>query len=123
MRLGTKILLLTLAATLFLSGLVVLVVGREVRSAEAAHARADIGRDADDYFARLAIDHDRIVEKVRGALEDPNLRSYMELSDDAGQLTPDARAQFEGVFFPVDAQTQLTLPGVRPAFHLLLGPR
>jgi class 3 adenylate cyclase len=122
-RFGTKILLLTLAITLGLSGLMVWVVSREVTSATVAQVRVDTAREFQNYFDALASLHESIRRPAQLLIQDSAVRAGLELDQPDGQLQPAARVQFEEYVFPTDLQTELTAGGVPPSFHLLLGPR
>ncbi len=84
MRLGTKILLLTLAITLCLAGIIVWVVTRDLTAHETERAQADIGRAVSDYFERIESHHTRTVYPItRTLVEDPQNRAQLEVSTTA----------------------------------------
>ena len=82
MRLGTKILLLTLAITLSLAGIIVWVVTRDVAGHETQRAQADIARAVSAYFERIAALHEREIELVlESVMEEPANVGQLELLD------------------------------------------
>lgn len=81
MRLGTKILILTLTITLALAGIIVSVATRDLTGHETQRARADIRRAVKGYFDRIDALHDQYRTKVTQVIEDPQIRSQLELLD------------------------------------------
>ena len=71
MRLGTKILILTLTITLALAGIIVWVVTRDLTKHETDRARADIRRAVDAYFDRINTRHDAYRKVVTQVLQEP----------------------------------------------------
>ena len=87
MRLGTKILLVTLAITLGLAGVIVWVVTREVTAHETERAQADIRRAVSDYFERIESLHGTVYSIVHLVLEDPHNRAQLELLEQGDEST------------------------------------
>jgi class 3 adenylate cyclase len=115
MRLGTKILLVTLAITLGLAGLIIWVVTRDLTEHETERARADIRRAVSDYFQQIDALHDEAEGYVRVLMEDPQNSAQLEaLSNDE----PSAREHFKLLFGEVlQSYLSRTRPGeaTRPA--------
>jgi hypothetical protein len=87
MRLGTKILLVTLAITLGLAGIIVWVVTRDLTRHETERAQADIGRAVSNYFERIELLHDKVRSIVLLLLEAPHNRAQLELLDEEDEAT------------------------------------
>ena len=87
MRLGTKILILTLAITLTLAGIIVWVVTRDLTAHETARARADIHRAVKGYFDRIGELHGSLDGLVTTVTEEPPNRAQLEALD-AGEEAP-----------------------------------
>ena len=81
MRLGTKILLLTLAITLALAGLIVWVVTRDLTAHETDRAQSDIRRAVSDYFGRIESLHGEDIRLVTLLMEDPQNLARLEALD------------------------------------------
>lgn len=114
MRLGTKILLVTLAITLGLAGLIIWVVTRDLTDHETQRARADIARAVSDYFQQIDALHDEAEGYVRVLMEDPQNSAQLEaLSNDE----PSAREHFKLLFGEVlQSYLSRTRPGeTRPS--------
>src|SRR5688500_14479389 len=89
MRFATKILLLTLAMTLGLSGLIVWVVTDSITRAETTRARATIDRAIDEYERRLTDRAAATTKTVHYLLEDPHNRAYLQELDASGADVPE----------------------------------
>jgi class 3 adenylate cyclase len=115
MRLGTKILLVTLAITLGLAALIIWVVTRDLTEHETQRARADIRRAVSDYFQQIDALHDEAEGYVRVLMEDPQNSAQLEaLSNDEAS----AREHFKLLFGEVlQSYLSRTRPGdtTRPA--------
>lgn len=134
MRLGTKILILTLAITLALAGLIVWVVTRDLTARETERAQSDIHRAVSDYFARIESLHAEVLRFVTLLMEDPQNAARLEALDEGDEQ---AREHFKLLFEDVlqtvlsggrpgeEAGTSTTGPATggaaAPAFHVLLG--
>jgi class 3 adenylate cyclase len=124
MRFSTKIMLLTLAITVGLGAIVVIVVRTQVKARETNRARAAIDASADIYFERLEARQREAAAIVRLLLEDPNNKALLD------QIAPDAspedrrnaQEQFKYVFGTV-LQTELQNESDAPAFHALVDGR
>jgi class 3 adenylate cyclase len=120
-RFSTKILLLTLAITVGLGAVVVIVVRGQITAREISRARAAIDASADIYFERLEARQREAAAVVRLLLEDPNNKAWLD------QIAPDATAedrknaqeQFKYTFGTV-LQTELQNESDAPAFHALV---
>jgi class 3 adenylate cyclase len=114
MRLGTKILLLTLAITLGLGGAIVWVVTREVTQDETARARADIRRAVSDYFAHIETLHRQtlypIIKNVTGDAANQGQLEGLENGEEV------SREHFKLLFREVVKE----LPAPEPSFHVIL---
>jgi class 3 adenylate cyclase len=120
MRLGTKILLLTLAITLVLAGVIVWVVTRDLTAHETARAQRDIGRAVSDYFERIASLHAReVFPQIKLIMEEPGNIGQLEAVNDGDES---AKEQFRSYVFPEVVQKVLREGGIaaEPAFHVLL---
>src|SRR5687768_9076284 len=95
MRLGTKILILTLTITLALAGIIVSVATRDLTGHETERARADIRRAVKGYFDRIDALHDDYRTRVTQVIEDPQIRSQLELLDGGDESV---REQFRLLF-------------------------
>ncbi len=108
MRLGTKILLVTLAITLGLAGLIIWVVTRDLTEHETERARADIRRAVSNYFRQIDEKVESDGKVVRVLMEDPqNIGQLEALSNDE----PSAREHFKLLFGDV---LQSYLSGTQP---------
>ncbi len=108
MRLGTKILILTLAITLALAGLIVWVVTRDLTAHETDRAQSDIRRAVSDYFERIESLHAEDFRLVTLLMEDPQNGAQLEALDAGDEL---AREHFKLLFEDV---LQTVLSGGRP---------
>jgi class 3 adenylate cyclase len=134
MRLGTKILILTLAITLALAGLIVWVVTRDLTANETDRAQSDIRRAVSDYFERIESLHAEDFRLVTLLMEDPQNGAQLEALDSGDER---AREHFKLLFEDVlqtvlsggrpgeEAGTPTSGPAAggaaAPAFHVLLG--
>jgi class 3 adenylate cyclase len=123
MRLGTKILLVTLAITLGLAGLIIWVVTRDLTDHETQRARADIRRAVSGYFQQIDALHDEAEGYVRVLMEDPQNSAQLEsLSNDEDS----AREHFKLLFGEVlQSYLSRTRPGdaTRPTVQSARGRR
>ena len=126
MRLGTKILLLTLGLVVALTAAVLGVVRERVRSQEVAQTTASIHRAVGEYFSRINAAGDSIQRVAKLLFDDPNTRSDLGVlnsseATDADKVKP--LAQIRDYIIPNVMQKQsITLPSgtvVEPAFHVL----
>lgn len=123
MRLGTRILILTLAITLGLAGIVIWVVTRDLTQHETERARSDIGRAVSDYFERIQALHEReVAPMIKVLMEEPASRAQLEALD---QGSESAQEQFRSYIFVEVVQKTLSdnRPGaapMEPAFHVIL---
>src|SRR5688572_594217 len=90
MRLGTKILLLTLAIALGLAAVNIGVVSKNLAGHEVARAEGAIDAAVSDYFDRMNQRHRQVWGFVRLLLGEPNYRPLLELigSDDEETRVP-----------------------------------
>src|SRR5687768_12733877 len=133
MRLGTKILILTLAITAGLAGLIVWVVTRDLTAHETDRAQSDIRRAVSDYFERIESLHAENFRLVTLLMEDPQNGAQLEALDTGDELAGEHfKLLFEGVLQTVlsggrpgeEAGAATTVPttsgSTPPAFHVLL---
>ncbi|MCP4250448.1 MAG: adenylate/guanylate cyclase domain-containing protein [bacterium] len=123
MSLGTKILLLILALTLGLSGLVIWLVTASVTSHETDRARAAIGQTIRFFMDNIRDRHRQIQREVRLVMEEPNHRALLEQigsSADDVEAHRFVLAQLRDEIFGRTVQTILTTDDAGPAFHVLL---
>ena len=100
MRLGTKILLLTLAATVGLSGTVIWVVSHDVTAHEVARARRTIKWAVSGYFQSVEERHQRDTRLAHLVIEDSNTRPrVLSLEDGDAQTLPFAQTQLVDEIF------------------------
>ncbi len=120
-RLGTRVLVLTLAITLVLTAVVIVVVSRTVTANEVDRAHADIQQAIDRYFERVDNLAEHADDIVRLLIEDPSNRAYLEQAgaEDA-RMRELAVAQLGQESFGNILQTELTSRELAPAFHMLL---
>ncbi|MGH7178121.1 MAG: hypothetical protein ACREJC_12135, partial [Tepidisphaeraceae bacterium] len=124
MRLGTKILLLTLAITLGLSGLVAWSVTSEITRYETARARTEIERAIAGFDDRLNFEQGRIANAVSSQMDDSQNRSQLqplEEGDDESRLS--VRTNIEQYVFGDVIASELGASGGAPAFQALLNER
>src|SRR5688572_27273128 len=106
MRLGTKILILTLAITLALAGIIVWVVTREITRDATTRAQQDIARAVSDYFGRTEALHEReVAPLIKVVMEEPANRGQLEALDQGDES---AREQFRSYVFGEVVQTVLS---------------
>ena len=123
MRLGTKVLLLTLAVTLGLSGVVIWVVSADITSHEIERAHATIQQAVTGYNDRIDTLHTQTDRYVRLLMEDPQYRALLdqvEFADDTSRQL--ALAQMKEEIFGRIVQNELQVPDsdIAPAFHVML---
>src|SRR3954471_5064834 len=124
MRLGTKILLLTLAATVGLSGTVIWLVTRDVTAREIDRARHTIKWAVSGYFESVDERHHRDSRLVTLLIEDPKYFAYFEpLETGNAEEKLFAKRQLTDEIFGNTIQNELTYGGIYPAFHVLLNAR
>src|SRR5215204_4183713 len=124
MRLGTKILLLTLAATVGLSGTVIWLVTRDVTAREVDRARRTIKSAVSGYFASVDERHQRDAALVTLIMGDAYPRLQLDLIEAADAKSREApEAQLADVIFGKHIQGELTYADISPAFHVLLNSR
>ena len=122
MQLGDKVLVLTLAITLGLSGTVVWVVSSNITEHETQRAHAAIQHALSSYFDRIDVLHKTsIARTVRLLMEGPQERALLEqieFGDDKSKQF--ALAQLREEIFGRMVQKEVEARGIAPAFHLLL---
>src|SRR5712672_2830935 len=124
MRLGTKILLLTLAATVGLSGTVIWLVTRDVTAREIDRARHTIKWAVSGYFQSVEERHQRDARLAHLLLEDQNVRpQILNLEEEDADTRRFAQGQLADEIFPRTVQGELTQGDLSPAFHVLLNAR
>src|SRR5689334_24971083 len=118
MRLGTKILLLILAATVGLSGTVIWLVTRDVTAREVDGARHTIKWAVSGYFHSVDERHQQDTRLVHLILEDPKLRAQLaQVEEGNPEQELLAQTQLADKIFGETLQTELTHGGIAPAFH------
>jgi class 3 adenylate cyclase len=124
MRLGTKILLLTLAATVGLSGTVIWLVTRDVTAREVDRARHTIKWAVSGYFASV---DERLIRDARLVNllmhETPNRAQLSRLEEGAADDQPFAQRQLADEICGRLIQDELNFAGINPAFHVILNSR
>lgn len=124
MSLGTKILALTLALTLGLSGAVLWTVTAGITAQETRRAQAAIGQTIRLVTDRIESRHRQIQREVQLVLQEPGYRAELErvghVADPDDEEARFALNQLRSYVFGVTIQTILSADGVRPAFHVLL---
>src|SRR3954464_1924398 len=124
MRLGTKILLLTLAATVGLSGTVIALVTRDVTQHEVQRARRTIKWAVSGYFASVEERHQSDARVVHLLAEDQNIRPLLfRLEENDAESRRFAQAQLGQLIFGEAIQKELTHAQIAPSFHVLLNNR
>src|SRR5687768_11629292 len=124
MRFATKILLLTLAMTLGLSGLIVWVVTDSITRAETRRARGTIDDAIDQHARRVKERTDDTTRYVHLLLEDPQNRAYLQELDAFGPDAPaTALTQLRDEIFGSVLQRELHYGEARPALHVLVNRR
>jgi class 3 adenylate cyclase len=124
MRLGTKILLLTLAATVGLSGSVIWLVSRDVTAREVDRARHTIKWAVSGYFESVEERHQRDARLVNLVMEESTVLAQLDqLETGSTEDVRFARRQFADEIFGRTIQQELTHGGISPAFHVLLNGR
>ena len=130
MRLGTKILLLTLGLVVALTAAVLGVVRERVRSQEVAQTTASIHRAVGEYFERLDAAAEN-AHRVAGLLfGEPGARSVLSNLNQSGAIKEDdaAAVQFRNYIFVETGHRELPVrlasgTKVPPAFHVLFSER
>ncbi|WP_428939716.1 adenylate/guanylate cyclase domain-containing protein [Fontivita pretiosa] len=123
MRFGTRVLLLTLAITVTLSGFVVLVVRQQITRRETEQAHAQIRAAAEGYFQKLEAMHARVDTLVRVLMEDPQHRSLLIDLQEGDQVARQAAGtQFRDEIFGTIVCRELERRGPTPTFQTLLNP-
>src|SRR2546421_2605794 len=121
MRLGTKILLLTLAATIGLSGTVIWLVTRDVTAREIDRARHTIKWAVSGYFESVEERHHRDSRLVTLLVEDPKFFAFFEpLETGNAEEKLFAQRQLTDEIFGQTVQNELSYGGISPAFQGLL---
>jgi class 3 adenylate cyclase len=124
MRLGTKILLLTLAATVGLSGTVIWLVTRDVTAREVDRARRTIKWAVSGYFQSVDERLERDSRLVTLSMQEPQYRSQLaQLEEGTAEEQRFAAAQLADQIFAKDIQKELTHGGIAPTFHVLLNAK
>ncbi len=135
MRFGTKILLLTLAITIGLSGLVIWVVTRRITDAEEARARTMVDRAINDYADRIDEHANRTRRISHLLLGASQVRSYLDQIETLARKKPQAltdaeRASLEATLTQFgeeilgrEMQHELSEQDVGPAAHVLVDRR
>src|SRR5438445_9257044 len=124
MRLGTKILLLTLAATVGLSGTVIYLVSRDVTAREIDRARHTIKWAVSGYFESVEERHHRDSRLVTLLIEDPKFFAFFEpLETGNAEEKIFAQRQLTDEIFGQTVQNELSYGGISPAFQVLLNSR
>src|ERR1051325_7510313 len=119
MRLGTKILLLILAVTLGLSGLVIGLITRDIPQSERQGALSQIKREVRAYEDNLRNLHHLDTSIINIFMSDPQYRAQLYRLQEAGDAG--VRAQFEDQIFGQDIQrTETEGSGIAPVFHAFL---
>lgn len=118
MRLGTKVLVLTMALTLGLSSIIIWVITRDATAYAVEEAHATISHVIRDYFERVDLLGDRNQSIVRMVMEDAHSRALV------GRVEfPEAEfavAQLREEVFGRILQTELRKDDIAPSFHVLL---
>src|SRR6476660_819944 len=124
MRLGTKILLLILAATVGLSGTVIWLVTRDVTAREIDRARHTIKWAVSGYFESVV---ERLVRDARLVNllmhETENRVQLSRLEEGTLDEKPFAQRQLSDEICGRLIQGELTFAGISPAFHVILNGR
>ena len=124
MRLGTKILLLTLAATVGLSGTVIWLVTHDVTARELDRARKTIKWAVSGYFQSVDERLGRDSRLVTLSMQEPQYRVQLSLLEEGNpEQKRFAAAQLADQIFAQDLQKELTHGGISPAFHVLLNAK
>src|SRR4051794_40001632 len=113
MRLGTKILLLTLAITLGLGGAILWVVGSEVTQVETARARTDISKAVSDYFAHIEELQQALYKDVKHVIGDAANQGQLEGLENGEDVS---REHFKLLF----SEMSKDQPPPAPSFHVIL---
>jgi serine phosphatase RsbU (regulator of sigma subunit) len=117
-RLGTKILLLTLLITIGTSATLAWIVTLNVTRYETRRADENISQTIGQYVSGLEERHRQIEKVVRALLEAPAARSQLQAADEAAD--PSALEQLKQEVFGRTVQTELDSPAGSPAFHVLI---
>lgn len=118
MRLGTKILLLTLLITIGSSAVVSWMVTRNVTTFETNRANDEISRAIVHYVNQLDERHREVSRVVRAMLEAPEQRSLLGAANDSSDRA--SREQLRQEVLGRDVQAELQSHDGGPAFHVLL---
>jgi class 3 adenylate cyclase/HAMP domain-containing protein len=125
MRLGNKVLTVTLSVTLSLSGSVVWVVSHNVTARETRRAQDDIQSAVAQYFDQIdSLHRERISAFVRLLMEGPQYRALLEqieFGDDRQKTF--AIAQLREEVFGRMVQQEVQVHQIAPAFHVLINDR
>src|SRR6185436_18621024 len=124
MRLGTKILLLTLAATVGLSGTVIWLVTRDVTARETDRARHTIKAAVSGYFQSVDARHQRDAQLVRLLMENPVYYALLDpLESGDAEQKRFARGQLSDEIFGKHLFNELSYGDITPAFQVVLNAR
>lgn len=122
MKLGTKLMLVTLALTVGITLFVGGFVTATVTSHEESRARAQISDTIRrGYFDRIEADQRQVFSIVRLLLEDPQYRALLQsLIDEEGEARDPAMIQLRDEVFARMVGREIGSLRLRPAFDLLL---
>jgi len=123
MRLGHKVLVLTLGITLVLSGAIVWLVTAQVTALETRRARAAIDRSIAEYSRSLELNHARIEAAARERFEETQVRALFERVDfaESEEQRRLALGQFTGYFFTDPNEVaRYNFEDFPPAFFLMI---
>ncbi len=120
MRIGTRVLLLTLLITIGSSAIVSWIVTLNVTRYETDRANDQISLAIGRYVHQLEEHSQQINHVVQVMLGDPNLRSLLQAADDTGDQAKAAREQLKQEVFGRDVQTELASLDGKPVFHVLI---
>lgn len=125
MRLGNKVLAVTLGVTLGLSGSVVWVVSHNVTARETRRAQDDIRAAVAQYFDHIeSLHRERISAFVRLLMGDPQYRVLLEeIEVDDSRQKELALAQLRDEIFGRVVQQEVQVHKIAPAFHVLTNDR
>src|SRR5438874_2311656 len=122
MRLGTKVLVITLATTLGLSGAVLWVVTSRVTQREQVRAAQDIRRAIAGYRQRLELQRQHIDGFVRQVMEEPVNRAQLDRlenePDESKRVL--AATQLREEIFGKTVARAVQIGQIAPAFHVLV---
>jgi class 3 adenylate cyclase len=124
MRFATKILLLTLAMTVGLSGIVVWVVTTRITTTETQRARVMIRRASEEYAENIELRQRYATRIVHLLLEEPQTRALLQrVNEEAGPPPEATLLQLRDEIFGSIVQTELARSDLPPAFHVLVNSR